>query len=150
MRQPTFAVLSLLLLGPSLITAAPHESARYAHDARITTHNHSPRPWRKLSDAIIRRIWGLPDKQKSLGTSNDSVDTADGASAGKLLARYGEDIVVRFNISTAEEASALAEAADILFLDVWEFNEDWVDIRIAKDVVSMNTTPSARQTCVDM
>lgn len=42
---------------------------------------------------------------------------------------------MRFNISSADEASALAEASDILFLDVWEFNENWVDIRIAKDVV---------------
>lgn len=46
---------------------------------------------------------------------------------------------MRFNISSADEASALAEASDILFLDVWEFNENWVDIRIAKDVVSEYT-----------
>ncbi|KAI9873782.1 MAG: putative metallocarboxypeptidase ecm14, partial [Watsoniomyces obsoletus] len=34
-----------------------------------------------------------------------------------------------------EEIKALAEAADILYLDVWEVAEEWVDIRIAKDVV---------------
>ena len=142
MRQATFAVLSLLLLGPSLITAAPHESSRHAPDLSASTtgrtcnHHHTPRPWRRLSDAIIRRIWGLPEKQKSLGADDDDTDPAGGAPERKLLARYGEDMVLRFNISTAEEASALAEASDILFLDVWEFNEDWVDIRIAKDVVS--------------
>jgi extracellular matrix protein 14 len=48
--------------------------------------------------------------------------------------------VLRFTIRSAEEAKALAEAADILFLDVWEFNEDWADIRVAKDVVSRSHT----------
>jgi extracellular matrix protein 14 len=47
--------------------------------------------------------------------------------------------VLRFKIRTAEEAKALAEASDILFLDVWEFNDDWADIRVAKDVVSSCT-----------
>lgn len=42
---------------------------------------------------------------------------------------------MRFNIGSAEEASALAEAVNVLFLDVWEFNSDWVDIRLSKDVV---------------
>lgn len=56
------------------------------------------------------------------------------------MARYGEDVVLRFTIRSAEEAKALAEAADILFLDVWEFNEDWADIRVAKDVVSRSHT----------
>jgi extracellular matrix protein 14 len=44
-------------------------------------------------------------------------------------------MVLRFRITTAEEARALAEAADILYLDVWEYADDWVDIRMAKDVV---------------
>ncbi|KAF2794357.1 hypothetical protein K505DRAFT_304095 [Melanomma pulvis-pyrius CBS 109.77] len=143
MRQSSFAVLSLLLLGPSLITAAPHDSAPspYAHDRDISPNaagyslNHTPRPWRRLSDAIIRRIWGLPEKQKSLGAHGDSTPAHGELPEPQLLARYGEDMVLRFNISTSQDASALAEAADILFLDVWEFNEDWVDIRIAKDVV---------------
>lgn len=43
--------------------------------------------------------------------------------------------MLRFKIRTAEEAEALAEAVDILFLDVWEFNDDWADLRLAKDVV---------------
>ena len=127
MRRPTFAALSLLLFCPSLIAAAPHES--------VPNHgepNHAPRPWRKLSDAIIRKVWGLPETQKSLGADTEA---ARGTPGRDLVARYGEDIVLRFNITTPDEASALAKAADILFLDVWEFNSDWVDIRIAKDVV---------------
>ncbi|KAL9006249.1 MAG: hypothetical protein Q9188_001021 [Gyalolechia gomerana] len=52
-----------------------------------------------------------------------------------VLASYGGDIVLRFKVSSAEEATALTEAINVLFLDVWEFNSDWVDIRLSKGVV---------------
>ncbi|KAI4955983.1 putative metallocarboxypeptidase ecm14 [Alternaria rosae] len=135
MRQPVCALLSLLLLGPSLAAAAPHDAAPSPYDAGTyaTTHNASPRPWRRLSDAIIRRIWKLPEDQKSLDGQNTR--TAVDALGDKLVAQYNEDVVLRFKIRTAEEASALADAADVLFLDVWEFNEDWADLRVSKDVV---------------
>ena len=42
---------------------------------------------------------------------------------------------MRFKIRTPEESQALAEAADTLFLDIWESTRDWVDIRIAKDMM---------------
>ncbi|OCL07807.1 hypothetical protein AOQ84DRAFT_389275 [Glonium stellatum] len=134
MRQLPLSLLSLLFVTPSLIIAAP-PAAQCGHPFHALCPEPSPRPWRRLSDAIIRRIWGLPERQKSLGTPSGEAPIAGGVPSGKLLARYGEDIVMRFNISSADEASALAEASDILFLDVWEFNENWVDIRIAKDVV---------------
>lgn len=44
-------------------------------------------------------------------------------------------MVLRFRIETAEEAKALSEAANTLYLDVWEASKEWVDIRMAKDVV---------------
>ena len=47
-------------------------------------------------------------------------------------------MVLRFKIQTAEEAQALAEATNILFLDVWEFTSEWVDIRLSKDVVRLH------------
>lgn len=53
-----------------------------------------------------------------------------------LQARYRNEIVMRFNISTSDEETALAEAAARLFLDVWAFTEDFVDIRIHKDEIS--------------
>jgi len=101
------AILSALLL--SLVTAAPHSDA-------ITSHSHTPRPWRRLSDSIVNRIWGFPTQQKSLGDFGGAQ-----AAAEKQDSRYGEDVVLRFKIRTAEEAAALAEAVDILFLDVCKF-----------------------------
>ncbi|KAF2203491.1 putative metallocarboxypeptidase ECM14 [Delitschia confertaspora ATCC 74209] len=133
MRQSTFAVLSLLLFCPSLIAAAP-PTAQCGHAPNAQCPERASHSWRKLSDAIISRVWGLPEKQKVLG-NNKALKLANGAPTQNLLARYGEDVVLRFNISSAEEATALAEAIDVLFLDVWEFNENWVDIRIAKEVV---------------
>ncbi len=44
--------------------------------------------------------------------------------------------MLRFEINSIEDAKALAEAINVLFLDVWEFTTDWVDIRLSKDVVS--------------
>lgn len=138
MRSPALAVLSLLALSPSLIAAAPHESL-HSNGSPSTGIKQSPRPWRQLSDAIIRRVWGLEDTK-----SSSQIDNGAASGPGRdLIARYGEDIVLRFTIKTAEEASALAEAAEILFLDVWEFNSDWVDIRIAKDVVRLPPPPSS-------
>lgn len=55
----------------------------------------------------------------------------------KLLAKYGGDVVLRFNLTTIEEEKALAEAANTLFLDVWAFTSNWADIRLREDDVSM-------------
>ena len=43
--------------------------------------------------------------------------------------------MLRFRFRSTEEAKALASAIRTLFLDVWEFSNDWVDIRLSKDVV---------------
>ena len=48
----------------------------------------------------------------------------------------GGDLVLRFEINSIDEAEALAQAINVLFLDVWEFTTNWVDIRLSKDVVS--------------
>jgi extracellular matrix protein 14 len=136
MRRPTLAVLSLLSLAPSLTTAAPHDTtAPLPYDAAASypsTHNASPRPWRRLSDAIIRRIWALPTDHNSL--HSDGGSPASPLRHG-LAAQYTDEVVLRFKIRSSSDAAALAKAADVLFLDVWEFNEDWADVRISKDVV---------------
>lgn len=146
MPQSIVAVLSVLLLSLSLISAAPHASSYSPSIFNAAHHSPSPRPWRRLSDAIVRMVWGLPENHQSLGADKDA-EAPDGTPVRKVLAHYGDDIVMRFTIGTVEEASALAEAARILFLDVWEFNDDWVDIRIAKGVVSYTWLPCRLVRC---
>lgn len=46
-------------------------------------------------------------------------------------------MVLRFQIQSLEESTALSEAIYVLMLDVWEFTADWVDIRLSKDVVPL-------------
>ncbi len=84
---------------------------------------------------MIQNIWRLPSDRGS-HTVNGKVAQRPNPPP-KLLARYGGDIVLRFNINSIEEAQALAEAVNVLFLDVWEFTAEWADIRLSKDVVSL-------------
>ncbi|KAH6625732.1 putative metallocarboxypeptidase ECM14 [Boeremia exigua] len=123
MRAHSLALLGLLL---PLAAAAPHDH----RDAPASRPSRTPPSWRRLSDAIIRRIWSLPRPESA--EHNGRILPA---ATEPFVARYGEDVVLRFTISSAADAHALADAADVLFLDVWEFNEDWADIRVAKDVV---------------
>lgn len=90
------------------------------------------RLWTRLRDGIIQTVWGPPPPSKAKSTRPCTSSTSPPST---LLARYGGDVVLRFKIQTAEEAQALAEATHVLFLDVWEFNNEWVDIRLSKDVV---------------
>lgn len=57
--------------------------------------------------------------------------------SSSLSTRYGNDVVLRFNISSIDEERALSKAADTLFLDVWAFANGWADIRLGKDDVSL-------------
>jgi extracellular matrix protein 14 len=61
----------------------------------------------------------------------------------RLLAHYNKDVVLRFNLSTPYEEQMLADAADHLLLDVWEFTNNWADIRLSEDVVR-SANPSQR------
>ncbi|KAL8775377.1 MAG: hypothetical protein Q9209_000385 [Squamulea sp. 1 TL-2023] len=85
----------------------------------------------RIRDGLIRSIWSIPSCNREGGPAKEGKPEAPST----LLARYGGDVVLRFAINTREEAAALSEAIHVLFLDVWEFNADWVDIRLAKDVV---------------
>ena len=86
--------------------------------------------WR---DSLIRKIWGVPEQSCGKKGPESRSRTSPPPS---LLSRYGGDVVLRFEIQSAEEAAALADAVDVLFLDVWEFTTEWADIRLSKDVVS--------------
>ncbi|OBT68226.1 hypothetical protein VE03_02334 [Pseudogymnoascus sp. 23342-1-I1] len=116
------------------------------HDAKAPYHrSHSVFPqltW--LRDTAIEKIFGGSPKAatdtKKTAQENGQATTSNrrplsAQLPATLLAKYGGDVVLRFNITTEEEEAALAEAADTLFLDVWEFTNNWADIRLAEDDV---------------
>ncbi|KAF1991021.1 hypothetical protein K402DRAFT_323457 [Aulographum hederae CBS 113979] len=95
-----------------------------------------PQPaWRRISNSIFGKILDLPKPLPASDVTAANSARNHGAVTSKVTARYGGDLVLRFNITNGQEASSLAEAADILFLDLWDYTENWVDIRLSKDVV---------------
>lgn len=90
----------------------------------------------RARDSLIHTIWRIPNQTGSAKANGKA--SALASPPPTLLARYGGDLVLRFEINSIDEAEALAQAINVLFLDVWEFTTDWVDIRLSKDVVSSN------------
>jgi extracellular matrix protein 14 len=95
------------------------------------------RPWSRLRDSIIEAIWRVPKNKQGYGTA--AKDTLRGGlPSKKVLTRYGSDVVLRFELRDSEEVQALADAVNILFLDVWDSTDEFVDIRLAKEIVSVH------------
>jgi len=93
-----------------------------------------------LRDTAIEKVWGKPAKN---GMYAPSPRSSNAQLPATLLAKYGGDVVLRFNLSTPYEEKSLAEAADTLFLDIWEFRNNWADIRLREDdVCEFPTTTS--------
>jgi extracellular matrix protein 14 len=109
----------------------PHNEQHASHKNR----NIFPQ-WTWLRDTAIEKVFGLPKKSpKSKVTSASSTSQLP----SNLLAKYGGDIVLRFNLSSVEEERALAEATNTLLLDVWEFTNNWADVRLREEDVSSET-----------
>lgn len=129
--------LYLLLLLIAIVCASPTtEDLSFQHSLaqdRTSSYHTTNKPshFRKFRDAIIEKIFSLPQKSKSHTGCTGKIPTAP----TNFRTRYGNDVVLRFTFESEEEVKALSEASNILYLDVWEFTDEWVDIRIAKDVV---------------
>jgi extracellular matrix protein 14 len=81
----------------------------------------------KLRDGVVELFFGKhPTK----------TDRTPIASLESLRTRYANELVIRFNVTTTDEEAALADAASRLFLDVWAFTDDYVDVRLHVDEVS--------------
>lgn len=143
----SLSFLSIILLAPSFgplpAFAIPSDNSfpngRYHVPATQQPHRlRSVFPqltW--LRDRAIEKVFGVPPRSiKSQGDRSSSLSHPSSSKLpATLLAKYGGDVVLRFNISTSEEEAALSEAADTLFLDVWEFADNWADIRLREDDV---------------
>ena len=88
-----------------------------------------------LRDTFVETFFRLPAKATKSAFDKPSPQVQSPKLPGNLLAKYGGEVVLRFTLETPEEERALAEAANTLFLDVWEFTNNWADIRLREDDV---------------
>lgn len=121
MQLPSAFVLPLLLAASApAITAAA--AAAHGH------HNHphpdrSVFPWLTwLRDSAVQMVFGRP-------ASKDFEQRIP-----NLGRKYQDEVILRFNITTAEEEAALAMATERLFLDIWSW-DGTVDLRVQKNYV---------------
>lgn len=130
MRLHRAALLAIPLASLSVATAVPSDSNAAYRSEPFLSH------WRSLSERLIEKIWTqTPTHEEKESKIKRPSKPEEQLLPAHTLARYGGDVLLRFNISTPEEAKSLAEASDTLLLDVWEFANDWVDIRLAQELV---------------
>jgi extracellular matrix protein 14 len=118
MRPSALSLLSLVLLTPAVLS---HPSN--------TNRSSDPSSWRKFTASVISRVWPSWGSHKSYPQGDAA------AQSNARSSRYLKDVVLRFNLTTPDQALAIKEAAEDLYLDIWEHTDDWVDIRVAKDIV---------------
>ena len=149
MRILQSVILGLIWIAlPAAIRASPAATSDHRVSApfqlpvqlgreQVTPDDHRP-SWKRLSDGLVRRILRRPKSERRQDVCFKpgwgGAIKPSGPPSG-LVARYTGDVVLRFNISSITEAEALAEAINVLFLDVWEARDEWVDLRMSKDVV---------------
>jgi extracellular matrix protein 14 len=123
------SLLAILLLSPVSVLAVPP-----APPGRLPTSTPQPQAtWRRFSNQVIAKLWGQCEEKTHVKTKSNGSKSSTDSGSRRAWARYGQDIVLRFNVTTPTDAIAIAEASRDLYLDVWEFNDDWVDIRLAKN-----------------
>ena len=135
--RPSGVALTVLFTSASFTTAFPwsfdgHGSKHVASHVDHAAHRSGIFPHiTNLRDGIIEAIFGPPKPELKTPPHNKK-PSSKSKTPTSFKARYNKDVVLRFNMSTPEEVSALEEAADTLFLDVWAFTNTWADIRIAE------------------
>lgn len=132
-------VLFFLLFLASIVSAIPASSSITppppVEPVELFSQSTDPsRPWTRLRDWLIETVWAIPRSSCSRHLSKDNGRHYSPPS--RALTRYGSDVVLRFRLHTGAEARALAQASDILYLDVWASTPEFVDIRLAQEVVS--------------
>ncbi|KAI6093049.1 hypothetical protein F4821DRAFT_221975 [Hypoxylon rubiginosum] len=107
-----------------LILAAPLPSGATSLPRAASSQSHSSR-------SLFKRLLDVPfswASRRSRTSLNGWLDTHP-----KLLEsfqRYDDQVVIRFNVSTNAHEAALRKAIDQMLLDVWDFTDNYTDIRI--------------------
>ncbi|KAF7189488.1 putative metallocarboxypeptidase ECM14 [Pseudocercospora fuligena] len=132
------SLLALPALLCALVVAVPSPAAYEQHPLEDYVPASVPRAsrWSSISAHFMKSIFGFEEVKQSRISFPDR-NSKDRHTPKHAYTRYGEDLVLRFNVSSHEEAASLAEAADTLLLDVWEFAKNWVDIRLSKETVPL-------------
>jgi extracellular matrix protein 14 len=86
----------------------------------------------RLRDDVIEFLFGQHPTKASQSSSSSSPSSS---YKNNIRSQYANELVLRFNISTADEESSLSDAVARLFLDVWAYNGDFVDVRLHSDEV---------------
>ena len=147
--QLLFVLVTLLAYVPLQASAVPWTSLENAPFNQPHLYQPAREPTSRLRsvfpqliwlrDTVIETVFRIPSKPAKGQKDKHSTSTrqSNAPLPETLLAKYGGDVVLRFNISTSEEEAALSEAADTLFLDVWEFADSWADIKLREDDVCL-------------
>lgn len=126
--------LPVLLLGalvPS-ISAVPAGSSITSPPPLqpIRSHASDPRrPWTRIRDWVIESVWDIDHEHRHKHV----------APPTNIQDRYESDVVLRFQVRSSDEGKALAAASQALVLDVWAITSEYVDIRLAREMVSPRT-----------
>jgi extracellular matrix protein 14 len=80
-----------------------------------------------IRDAAIEFVFGRPATRE-----HDSYQS----NPSRWLNQYADNVVIRFKISTAEEAHSFSEISARLLLDTWATTDEYVDIRMRKNDIA--------------
>lgn len=125
MRLLPILVASTFLPLISAVPATPNITPRL-----VDVTSNSRRPWTRLRDWVIDSIWDV-DRTCSKYLSPPS----------NIHHRYGSDVVLRFHLRQPDEAEAVSAASQVLFLDIWAITSEFVDIRLAEEMVRLRLNP---------
>lgn len=145
----SLSLFLLLICCPAHAFVLPGSTVSREHPGQPSKYSIFPQ-WTWIRDTVVEKVVGpLPKAGKASSKKPYPSSRASSSQLPEnLLAKYGGDVVLRFNLTTAAEEKALAEVADTLFLDIWEFTDNWADIRLREDDISslLSLLPKSLQT----